>query len=77
MKEIERLASAAIGVDTARGDLLAVENLSFQTVAAEMPEAPTKVDRWRRQVEKWSGALRYAGVALLFLIVYMLVLRPV
>ena len=30
MKEIEQLARAAIGADEQRGDLLAIENLSFQ-----------------------------------------------
>ena len=44
MKEIEQLASAAIGVDAQRGDLLAVENLSFQTslapTAAAMGRGP-------------------------------------
>jgi len=77
MKAIEKLARAAIGVDDQRGDLLAVENLSFQSVPTELPAAPGKLDRWRLLVLPWVGALRYVGITLLFLIVYALVLRPV
>jgi flagellar M-ring protein FliF len=77
MKELEQLASAAIGIDTQRGDLLAVENLSFQVEPVEKPEAPSKLDRWRRLLQQWSGVLRYVGVFLLFLVVYFLILRPI
>lgn len=77
MKAIETLARAAIGVDDQRGDLLAVENLSFQSVASELPAAPGKLDKWRLLVMPWVGVLRYVGITLLFLVVYALVLRPV
>jgi flagellar M-ring protein FliF len=78
MKQIEQLAQAAIGVDSQRGDVLAVENLSFQESPAETALAPpTKIDHWRRLIEPWAWALRYAGLAGLFLVVYWLVLRPV
>jgi len=77
MTAIEKLARAAIGVDDKRGDLLAVENLSFQTTPVEAPAAPDKWDRWRRLLQQWSGALRYVGITLLFLVVYALILRPV
>jgi len=77
MTAIEKLARAAIGVDDQRGDLLAVENLSFQTVAVEVPAAPSKWERWRLLVQPWVGVLRYVGITLLFLVVYALVLGPV
>ncbi len=77
LKEIEKLASAAIGIDTQRGDLLAVENLSFQSEPVERIATPGKWERWRKILEQWAGALRYGGVGLLFLVVYFLVLRPV
>ncbi len=77
MKEIEELARAAIGVDTQRGDVLAVENLSFQELPIEAPPPPTKVERWRDLLLPWSWALRYLGLAALFLVVYALILRPV
>jgi flagellar M-ring protein FliF len=77
MKEIEQLARAAIGVDTQRGDVLAVENLSFQEAPLETPAPPTKVEHWRQLLEQWSWVLRYAGLAALFVVVYFLILRPV
>ncbi len=77
MKQIEQLAQAAIGVDAQRGDVLAVENLSFQQAPAETISPPTKTEHWRRLVEPWAWALRYAGLAALFLVVYWMILRPV
>jgi flagellar M-ring protein FliF len=77
MAAIEKLARAAIGVDDQRGDLLAVENLSFQTMPVESLAAPSKFDKWRLLVLPWMGALRYLGITLLFLAVYALVLNPV
>jgi flagellar M-ring protein FliF len=77
MKEIEQLARAAIGVDAQRGDVLAVENLSFQELPIEIPAPPTKVEHWRGLILPWTWALRYLGVAALFGVVYVLILRPV
>lgn len=77
MTAIEKLARAAIGVDEQRGDLLAIENLSFQTIPVEIPAGPSKWDRIRQLLTQFGGVLRYAGITLLFLIVYALILRPV
>jgi len=77
MAAIEKLARAAIGVDEQRGDLLALENLSFQTAPAEPLATPGKFDKYRLLLLPWVGALRYVGITLLFLMVYGLVLRPV
>ena len=77
MTAIEKLARAAVGVDDQRGDLLVVENLSFQATPVESPAIPGKLDKWRLLVLPWVGALRYVGITLLFLVVYALVLRPV
>jgi flagellar M-ring protein FliF len=77
MTAIEKLARAAIGVDDKRGDLLAVENLSFQTPPVETPVAPGKFEKYRLLLWPWMGVLRYLGITVLFLAVYALVLRPV
>src|SRR5208283_2391608 len=77
MKQFEQLARAAIGVDTQRGDVLAVENISFQELPLETILPPSKSERWRRLLEPWAWMLRYVGVAALFLVVYALILRPV
>jgi flagellar M-ring protein FliF len=77
MKEIEQLAGAAIGLDAQRGDVLAVQNLSFQELPVPKLVPPSKVDTTRRVVMEWLGLLRYLGIVALFLIVYFLMLRPV
>jgi len=77
LKEIEQLAGAAIGLDLQRGDLLAVQNLSFQEMPVEKPSPPGKLEIATRMLNQWAVGLRYVGVTLLFLAVYWLVLRPV
>jgi flagellar M-ring protein FliF len=77
MKEIEQLARAAIGIDEKRGDVLAVENLSFQELPVEAPPPGSKSEYWRRLLEPWLWILRYLAVAGLFVVVYLLILRPV
>ncbi len=66
MKQIEQLAQAAIGVDAQRGDVLAVENLSFQEAPIEAPPAPPAGKRTLAQPARALGlgvALRRAGGA--------------
>ena len=77
MKQIEDLVSAAIGVDATRGDRVAVENLSFQTLPLETPAPPTLSERVVPIVDKWINVIRYGALLLLFLLIYMLVLRPI
>jgi flagellar M-ring protein FliF len=77
MTAIEKLARAAIGVDDQRGDLLAIENLSFQVAPIETLPAPSRLDKYRLFLVPWAGALRYVGITFLFLFVYALILRPV
>jgi flagellar M-ring protein FliF len=77
MKEIEQLARAAIGVDAQRGDVLAVENLSFQQEPLEALPPPSQVEHWRTRLEPWAWTLRYVGLGALFAVVYWLILRPV
>jgi len=77
MKEIGQLAAASIGLDTQRGDLLSIENLSFEQAAVEAPPPPKKLETARRLLIEWSGLLRYVGILALFAIVYLLILRPI
>jgi flagellar M-ring protein FliF len=77
MKQIEDLARAALGLDSSRGDLLAVENLSFQSMQAEPPAPPSRADKIQRMLRNFTWLFRYAALACLFASVYVLLLRPV
>ncbi len=77
MKQIEQLAAAALGIDAKRGDLLAVENLSFQNLQQDTPLPPTFMERVQRSLKNWAWIFRYLALACLFGSVYMLLLRPV
>ncbi len=76
MKQIEGLARAALGLDSSRGDLLAVENLSFQTLQSEPPVPPTKAEKIQRLLRNYTWLFRYGALACLFASVYVLLLRP-
>ena len=77
LKRIEALAKAAIGFDEKRGDTLAVENMSFQDVATDQPALPSLAERVVTTTSRWSSLLRYAGLAMLFVVIYLIFLRPV
>lgn len=77
LKTISELAQAAIGFNSARGDVISVQNLSFdRPVAADIPPL-TLADKARKGINDYSPIIRYAGMAVLFLMVYMLMLRPI
>jgi flagellar M-ring protein FliF len=75
MKQIEELAKSAVGFDSNRGDHLSVQNISFATIAPGPP--PNLTERLAPLVQEWMGVVRYAGLAALFLLIYLTVLRPV
>jgi flagellar M-ring protein FliF len=77
MKQLEDLVRAALGFNAQRGDELSIQNISFQVPAVEVPPTPSPVQRTLRIMEPWIGLLRYAGLGALFLVIYLLILRPV
>ena len=77
LKTISELAQAAIGFNSARGDVISVQNLAFdRPVAADLPPI-TLAERARKGINDYSSVIRYAGMLVLFLLVYMLMLRPI
>ncbi len=77
LKQIEDLAKAAIGIDTTRGDTVTVQNLTFARMPAEHLPPPTRVEKVRTTLNNWSSAMRYGALVLLFLLAYVLILRPI
>jgi flagellar M-ring protein FliF len=76
MKQLDELVRAAVGFDAKRGDELAIQNISFQVPPVEVPAAPSPIQLALRTIQPWLGLLRYAGLGILFLLIYLLVLRP-
>ncbi len=76
LKQLQNLAAAAIGLDTARGDVLTVEDMSFDLpAAAEVPKL-SWMERGRQGLNDYAVAVRYGSLLLLFLLGYVLMVRP-
>jgi len=78
LNRIQQLAEAAIGLDSKRGDSISVQNLSFDASgsALDLPAAgwSTKV---QKAVTDYGSAFKPLSLLALFLMAYLLVLRPV
>ena len=77
LKQIQYVAAAAVGLDTTRGDVIAVQNFSFQALPVEQPARPTAVERIQTLLQRWIVALRYLGLVIIFAVVYFIVLSPI
>jgi len=77
LKLISELAQAAIGFDGARGDVISVQNLAFDRIDAAEFAPPTLVERAAKGLNDYAQAVRYAGLLVLFFLVYMLMIRPI
>jgi flagellar M-ring protein FliF len=78
LNKIRELAEAAIGFDAKRGDSISVENMSFDADPSQSDLAPiawtTKV---QQTVSDYSSLLRPLSLLVLFMLAYVLVLRPI
>ncbi len=77
LKQLQDLAASAIGLDTARGDVLTIEDMSFEQPAATDMPAPSLVDKMRKGLSDYAIVVRYGSLLTLFLLGYMLMIRPV
>ena len=77
LKQLQDLAAAAIGLDTARGDVLTVEDMSFDQPAAADLLPPSFGDKMRKGLNDYAVAIRYGSLLALFLLGYLLMVRPV
>jgi flagellar M-ring protein FliF len=77
LKLISELAQAAIGFDAARGDAVSVQNLSFDHPEASEPGPASIVDQARKGLSDFSTIVRYAVLLGLFVLVYLLTIRPI
>ena len=76
LEQIADLAKGILGVDTARGDVVTVQNMTFDDVeAAEVPL--TTLEKVQNGARQFATQLRYAAMLMLFLLVWALMIRPV
>ena len=77
MKLIGDLAQAAIGFNGTRGDVVSIQNLAFDR-GDPIEDAPLNaVGKLQKNLSPYATALRYAGILVLFALVYLLMIRPV
>jgi len=77
LQHISELAQAAIGFNSTRGDVISVQNLTFDRAEAEDLPPTTILDQARKGLSDFSSVVRYAALLALFLLVYILTIRPI
>jgi flagellar M-ring protein FliF len=77
LQHISELAQAAIGFNSTRGDVISVQNLTFDRAEAEDIPPTTLLDQARKGLNDYSSEIRYAALLVLFLLVYQLMIRPI
>jgi len=77
MKLISELAQAAIGFDSTRGDVVSVENLTFDHAAVEDTAPVGFAERARKGLSDYAMVVRYGVLLVLFVLVYFLMIRPI
>jgi flagellar M-ring protein FliF len=77
LQMISETAQAAIGFNSARGDVISVKNLTFDRAPVEDLPPTTLVDQVKKGITDYSSLIRYAALLVLFLLVYMLMIKPI
>jgi flagellar M-ring protein FliF len=77
LKLISELAQAAIGFNSSRGDVISVQNLAFDR--PETNDAPplTLEEKARKSLNDYSSIVRYGALLALFVLLYLLMFRPI
>lgn len=76
LKQIQALASAVLGLDPARGDLVTVENIPF-AITPMSPAAPMSgLKRIGPLLNQYGYLVRYIILGLLGLLIFLFVVRP-
>jgi flagellar M-ring protein FliF len=74
--QLETLAKGAVDFDTTRGDIFVLQSIPFQIVPMEPMKTPNFKDKVDNIATEWKNPLRYIGLFLMVLTVYLLMIRP-
>jgi flagellar M-ring protein FliF len=77
LKLIGDLAQASIGFNSTRGDVVSIQNLSFDHPEAAELGPVNFVEKARKGMNDYSAFVRYAVLLGLFVLVYLLTIRPI
>ncbi|SEF62511.1 flagellar M-ring protein FliF [Bryocella elongata] len=77
LKLIAELAQASIGYSQPRGDVVSVQNLSFDRPEVVEPAPLTLVQRTQKQIDGNASLIRYGVLFAMFGLVYLLMIRPI
>jgi flagellar M-ring protein FliF len=78
LAKIRELSQAAIGYDANRGDVINVQDMSFNADAADLDlPAPNWATQIQKTVVDYSTILRPVSLLALFLLAYLFMLRPI
>jgi flagellar M-ring protein FliF len=78
LNQIRELAEAVIGFDAKRGDTISVENMAFDSTAADMDIAtPNLMEKSLKTVSENSSILKPVLLLVGFVLAYLFVIRPI
>jgi len=77
LKVISELAQAAIGFNGSRGDMISVQNLTFDREEGNDAAPLTLEEKARKGLKDYSSLVRYGALLLLFVLLYVLMIRPI
>jgi flagellar M-ring protein FliF len=77
LKLISDLAEAAIGFNSVRGDVISVQNLTFDRGEPVDTDPATLAEKARKGLSDYAAVVRYGVLLFLFLLVYLLAIRPI
>ncbi len=76
LDQLAELARGVLGVDKERGDIVTVQNMTFDDESTPL-KPPSLADTMGTRLAQFSTPLRYGAMLLLFFLVWALMFRPV
>lgn len=74
LKQLETLAGAVLGLDPRRGDVVTVENITFNS--GEPDVTPTAVERVQKSMSEFATPIRYVALLGAGVLVWAILFRP-
>ncbi|MGH9354235.1 MAG: flagellar basal-body MS-ring/collar protein FliF [Terriglobia bacterium] len=76
LKQIQALASAVLGLDAARGDVVTVENMPFEITPIQTSGPLSGIQRLGPIVNEYGYLIRYLILGLLGVLIFLFVVKP-